>query len=253
MPLNLNGIDQGIAEAVMHFWTERSENGVRAGKTLDGFESVIKWVVRNNGMPDADIITGRQAQIPGYFRPTKSWDILVMSQGTLVAVIELKSIADSFGKNINNRNEEVLGSGIDVKEAFAEDAFEGITRLFTGYVILVEDCPETQSSVAIHMKQFRAMSEFMAAPETRQSLYQRGQNGLYPSIPGVSYMKRFDILCRRLMQKNLYTSAAVVTTPRSAIQDGCFGAVTQETGIMAFMSTLASHIENIATIQGTYK
>ena len=141
---------------------------MRAGKTLDAFVDLLQWVVKQNGLPNAKIITGRQALVPGFFRPSKAWDLLIFDDRTLIAAIELKSIADSFGKNSNNRNEEVLGSGIDIKEAFTENAFEGLTRLFTGYLILVEDCEETLSSVQIQMKHFRAMEEFMLQPETRE-------------------------------------------------------------------------------------
>ncbi|MCV6625668.1 MAG: PaeR7I family type II restriction endonuclease, partial [Cellvibrionaceae bacterium] len=193
--------------------------------------------------------TGRKAQLPGFFRPTKSWDVLIMNNSTLIAAIELKSIADSFGKNANNRNEEALGSGIDIKEAFEEDAFEGLTRLFTGYLILVEDCQETLTGVQIQIKHFRAMEEFMLSPETRNTSYIKNEKGEYPPIDGVSYMDRFDILCRRLMQKKLYTAASVVKSPRSAIKDGEYSAVTRETGIKAFLASLASHVETIAAIQ----
>jgi len=51
------------------------------------------------------------------------------------------------------------------------------------------------------------MKEFMANPESRDEMYVKGSNGLFPAIEGVSYMDRFDILCRRLMQKkSLYRS-----------------------------------------------
>jgi hypothetical protein len=250
MALKLDGYENRVADAIKSFWTVREREGVRSGKTLDAFVSLFTWIVHNNGLPDAIVLTGRSAQVPGFFRPTKSWDLLIMNHNTLIAAIELKSIADSFGKNANNRNEEALGSGVDIKEAFAEDAFEGLTRLFTGYLILVEDCRETQSSVQIQMKQFRAMEDFMLKPEMRQKLYVRNTKGEFPQIEGVSYMKRFDILCRRLMQKNLYTAASVIKTPRSAKTDGSFSSVTIETSIKAFLASLASHSETIAALQG---
>lgn len=210
---------------------------------------VITWVVKSNGLPNATVVTGRQAQVPGFFRPTKAWDLLIFDENKLVAAIELKSIADSFGKNSNNRNEEVLGSGVDMKEAFEENAFEGLTRLFTGYLILVEDCTETLSSVKIQMKYFRAMEEFMLNPENRVEEYVRGDNGYFPSIDGVSYMKRFDILCYRLMQKQMYTGASVITSPRSAISDGQYGDCSKETSIRSFLVSLASHTEMVAAIR----
>lgn len=249
MALTLDGYEDRVSEAVKSFWNVRQTFGVRSGKTLDGFVELLTWVVHNNGLPEAVVVTGRQAQLPGFFRPTKSWDIVLLNNDTLIAAIELKSIADSFGKNANNRNEEVLGSGIDIKEAFEENAFEGITRLFTGYLILVEDCPETLTSVQIQMKHFRAMKEFMMNPESRDEMYVKGSSGLFPTVDGVSYMERFDILCRRLMQKNLYTAASVIKSPRSGINDGEYSAVSRDTSIKAFLASLASHTETIAAIE----
>lgn len=249
MALNIEGCETLITEAVKEFWRVRDAEGVRGGKTLDGFIRLLTWVVHHNGLPNAKIITGRQAQLPGYFRPTKSWDVVVLNNGTLIAAIELKSIADSFGKNSNNRNEEALGSGIDVKEAFEENAFNGLTRLFTGYLILVEDCAETVATVQIQIKNFRAMTDFMANPERRDEIYIRGPEGFFPAIDGISYMGRFDILCKRLMQKKLYTAAAVLKSPRTAIEDGEFSSVSRDTSIMAFLTSLASHIETTAIIE----
>ena len=88
----------------------------------------------------------------------------------------------------------------------------------------------------------------MRTPELRHQ-YIRLENGEFPAIKGVSYMNRFDIMCRRLMQKNLYTAASVIKSPRSAIKDGEFSAVTRETSIKAFLAALASHAETIAVIQ----
>jgi hypothetical protein len=42
-------------------------------------------------------------ELPGYFRPTKEWDLLVILDGNLLASIEFKSqIGPSFGNNYNN-------------------------------------------------------------------------------------------------------------------------------------------------------
>lgn len=247
--LNLEGYENRVSNAVKSFWTVRDNEGVRSGRTLDAIADLLAWVVHNNGLPNAEIMTGRKAQVPGFFRPTKSWDLLIMNNGILIAAIELKSIADSFGKNANNRNEEALGSGIDIKEAFAENAFEGLTRLFTGYLILVEDCEETTTPVQIQMKRFRAMEAFMADPYERDNVYARDRNGDYTSINGVSYLERFDILCRRMMQKQLYTAACVVKSPRTAINDGRHGEVTRDTSIRAFLASLASHVCSIAALE----
>lgn len=247
MALNLHGYEEKVGEAVKEFWHARKVFGVRSGKTLDGFLNLLKWVVTEHGMPEAQFVTGRTAQVPGFFRPTKSWDFLVFNKGILVAAIELKSIADSFSKNFNNRSEEALGSGVDIKEAFEEQAFEGLTRLFTGYVILVEECSETASNVKIQMPYFRVMKEFMQEPENREAQYIRNKKGRFPYVNGINYMERFDILCKRLMQKRLYSAASVITSKESSPEE--YGSVSAMTSILAFLATFASHIEAEVVIQ----
>lgn len=246
MNINIAGFETRVQQAVKDFWIIRKTKGVRSGKTLDGFVEMIAWLVRSNGLPDAEILTrNRDTKIPGYFRPTKSWDVVVLNQGKLVAAIELKSIAASYGKNFNNRNEEALGSGMDVKEALAEDAFDGLTNFFTGYLILVEDCEETSCTIQIQMPHFRAMSDFMEHPEQRDTKYVKNKkSGKFPQIDGVSYTRRFEILCRRLVQKKLYSAAAVITSPKpeKGISDGSYGEVSADTSIRKFVVELAGHV-----------
>lgn len=241
MPLNLDGYEQKVSKAVQAFWDVREKHGVRGGKTLDAFIKLLEWVVHNNGLPNARVLHGSEAKLPGYFRPAKTWDIIIINNEILIGAIELKSIADSFGKNANNRNEEALGSGIDLKEAFAENAFEGLTSAFVGYILLVEDCPATECTVAINMKHFRILPEFMAHPEQREKTYIRNPKGHFPRVEGLSYMDRFDILCKHLMKKKLYDSACVIKAKRKT--DGSYSDVSPDTSIKAFLARLAAHAE----------
>jgi len=81
MTLDLEGYKERVSEAVKSFWNVRSTDGVRSGKTLDAFVDLLTWVVHINGLPEAVVVTGRQAQLPGFFRPTKSWDVVIMNHG----------------------------------------------------------------------------------------------------------------------------------------------------------------------------
>ena len=55
---------------------------VTGGANMDGFVSLIQDVVRANGLQYASIfLTRATLTLPGYFRPTKLWDLLVLDQG----------------------------------------------------------------------------------------------------------------------------------------------------------------------------
>jgi hypothetical protein len=83
---------------------------------MNGFIALILELVRANGFGHAAIHQQRAVlTLPGYFRPTKIWDLLIINQGRLVAALELKSqVGPSFGNNANNRAEEAIGTAHDL-------------------------------------------------------------------------------------------------------------------------------------------
>ena len=170
-----------VQQAVKNFWAVRNDGeGVLSGKTLDGFVDIIQNIVKSAGLEHATINTGRTAaQLPGYFRPHKAWDVVVTHKGQLVAAIELKSQVGSIGNNFNNRTEEVLGSGIDLHTAIAEEAFGNDADIFTGYIIVVESTTKSHANPTIDMKNFPVMKGFLADESLRKH-YLPDDNGHYP-------------------------------------------------------------------------
>ena len=53
---------------------------------------------------------------------------------------------------------------------------------------------------------------------------------------GVSYLKRYNILCKRLMSQRLYDAAAVMVAHQENFSD-----IEQETSFMIFLQKLHSH------------
>lgn len=114
----INGKDYKnlIDKAIEIFWAtkkkwfvqsvEKSNRGaVTGGKQMDGFVTLLQTIAIDAGVPAECIIT-RMRYLPGYFRSTKDWDMLIISPyGKLIAVVELKSQVGSYGNNFNNRVE----------------------------------------------------------------------------------------------------------------------------------------------------
>ena len=87
---------------------------------MDGFIEIFADIFFRNGIPRESIHL-KKTVLPGFFRPTKEWDLLVVLDNELIASIELKShIGPSFGNNFNNRVEEALGSATDIRTAYRE-------------------------------------------------------------------------------------------------------------------------------------
>ena len=182
---------------------------------------IIDLVIAN-GLGHADIHQNLAlVTLPGYFRPTKLWDLVVIHQGHLVAAIELKSqVGPSFGNNFNNRTEEAIGTAHDFWTAYREKAFGEQPRPFVGWLMVVEDAPGSRSAVKDKSTHFQVSPQFQ----------------------GASYLKRYDILCQRLVLEQLYTSACVIASPRSALTTGAHVELSAMTGLKTFVRSLAAHI-----------
>ncbi len=238
MAVDLVEYERKAREAVMAFWGNREKAkqkqieagtidqgeraGVTAGKNMDGFIALVIDLVKANGLAHASIHQTRALlTLPGYFRPTKLWDLLVMDRGQLIAAIEMKSqVGPSFGNNFNNRTEEAIGTAHDLWTAYREDAFGQQPRPFVGWVMLVEDCPRSRSPVRDSSPHFR----------------------VFPEFQGASYLQRYDILCQRLVKEQLYTTASVIASPRTAVNSGDFSEISTMTSLKTFVASLAGHV-----------
>ena len=201
---------------------DRGERGsVTAGKNMDGIIALIIDIVKANGLKHAVIHQQKRVlTLPGYFRPTKLWDLLITDNGRLIAGIELKSHVGSFGKNFNNRTEEAIGTSHDFWTAYREGAFGKQPRPFIGWVIVVEDAPKSRKPVKSSTPHFATFKEF----------------------EGASYLNRYDILCQRLVQEQLYTAACLMASPRTSKETGDYCELSELTSFKTFVTALAGHI-----------
>jgi hypothetical protein len=238
MAIDLCSYETKTREAIMAFWGNRQKAkqkqleagvvdqgeraGVTGGKNMDGFTALVIDLVQANGLGDASIHQQRALlTLPGFFRPTKLWDLLVLNQGQLVAAIELKSqVGPSFGNNFNNRSEEAIGTAHDLWTAYREGAFGKRPRPFVAWLMLVEDAEGSRTPVRDRSPHFPVFAEFQ----------------------GASYLKRYDVLCQRLMQEQLYSSASVIASPRTAIDSGEYFELSEMTSMKTFVTSLAGHM-----------
>jgi len=80
------------------------------GAQMNGFINLVRDLLCENGLPKAHVYCEKYVELPGWYRPEKKWDLLIVSDGRLLAAIEFKSQVGSFGNNYNNRTEEAIGS-----------------------------------------------------------------------------------------------------------------------------------------------
>lgn len=237
MPLALENYREQARDAIKAFWGNREaalkkqiESGnadagtrgaVTAGKNLDGFIALVSSLVVANGLGHADIhINKGLVVLPGFFRPTKQWDLLIMNGRHLVAALEFKSQVGSFGNNYNNRTEEAIGNAHCLWTAYREGALGNQSRPFLGWLMVVEDAPGSRAKVRNDEPHFKVFPEFKDA----------------------SYLKRYDLLCQKLVKEQLYSAAALLATPSTAAETGDYSELSELSGLDAFVTAFAGHI-----------
>jgi hypothetical protein len=233
----LNEINKRISQAVAQYWVTRLaqqrkqqqsgrlDHGLRSavtgGAQMDGFIQLFTDLITDSGLPLKFIYRKKALELPGFFRPTKEWDILVVKNGTLIAAIEAKSqVGPSFGNNFNNRTEEAMGSALDLWTAYREGAFLFSPQPFLGYFFVLENCPASNSPVRVKEPHFKVFPEFVDA----------------------SYMKRYELFCRKLVLERHYTSAAFITSDRVNGEKGAYETPAADLSVEMFARSLVAHV-----------
>ena len=223
-----------LTKATRHYWDLRrgqasrqadigtvdkgTRGEVTGGRHLEGFTQLIVDLVKRSGFSSDEIRIGSRLDLPGYFRPTKQWDIIVARENRLCAVVEMKSqTGPSFGNNFNNRTEEAIGSAVDFWTAFREGVL-GNSRPWLGYFFLLEDHPKSRRPVSITSSLFTPM----------------------PLFHQTSYADRYAILCRHLLLERYYDASTLMLSPRDA--DGRYTEPYEDLRFEAWIKSLYGHL-----------
>jgi hypothetical protein len=233
----LQNLADYTAKAVAHYWQTRAaqrkkqeaggkaDQGLRSavtgGAQMDGFISLLTDLVTQAGISGNCIFRKKAVELPGFFRPTKEWDLLVVCERTLVAAIEAKSqVGPSFGNNFNNRTEEAIGSALDLWTAFREKAYLDSPQPFLGYFFMLEDCDASNRPVSVQEPHFKVFPEFV----------------------GASYMRRYELFCRKLVLERHYTASAFITSSSLDGLKGAYKTPADDLSMERFAKVLVAHV-----------
>jgi hypothetical protein len=233
----IENIEKRLREAIAFYWQirekqqskqtlgERPDQGARSavtgGAQMSKIIGLLTDLMLEAGAKPEHIFHNKALDLPGFFRPTKEWDLLVIREQQLVAAIEAKSqVGPSFGNNFNNRTEEAMGSALDLWTAFREGAFNSTVRPWLGYLFLLEDCPRSTRPVRTREPHFPVFAEFKNA----------------------SYAKRYELFCRKLVRERHYTSAAFLMSPQAGGARGEYTEPARDLTFENFAKSLAAQI-----------
>lgn len=217
-------IERRLQESVQSYWDARAKNKekqvksgkidagtrgeVTGGTQMGALEVLVADILCDAGLKKVDVRTRTALELPGYFRATKKWDLIVVSEGKLVLAMEFKSQAGkSIGNNVNNRSEEAVGSAKDIWTAYREGRFGKTPAPFLGYFFLLEDRDNVKVPVSNKEPYFDVDPVFRGK--------EKPANNGKAKFEGVPYCKRYELLCRRLVLERLYTSACFVMATNS--------------------------------------
>lgn len=217
----LTDLDERFHAAVQSFWDARDrqqQKQVEAGKIDAGtrgavtggtqmgtLETLLTDVLVDAGIDRAHVQARTALELPGYYRPEKKWDLLVVVDGQLLVAVEFKSqVGPSFGNNFNNRTEEAIGNAEDVWTAYREGRFGKHQAPFLGYFFLLEDCAKVHAPVSNSEPYFP----------------------VDPVFKDASYAKRYEVLCERLVLERKYTSACLALGTKDSPTTVSFPAAT---------------------------
>ena len=241
-----NNLDRLIKEAIAQFWDIRyrqiekqkagnkSDVGFRGavtgGKQMSGFEKIAAEIALEKGFSKNCIFYSSSLELPGYFRPEKKWDLLIVDNNVLVAAIEFKSqVGPSFGNNFNNRTEEAIGTANDLWTAYREGAFGNQIKPWLGYLFVLEEHEKSTCSVKLKEPHFNAFEDFRAYNYTKQNK------------KGVSYGKRYEILLTKLIKERLYDAGCLMLSKYT--QSPSFIYPSNFLTAQRFFSHFAGHLE----------
>lgn len=175
--------EQYRAARAINSTAEGTAGAVRAAGQFLAIASLLARFFTDAGYPPASIHTDKGGTVlPGYFRPSKSWDLVVVHDDVLVAAFEMKALGGpSYGNNYNNRVEEALGNAMDVGR-LAADRGVGKELPWLGYFFVIQDDEGSRRQV-------------------------RPQEGRFPADQawlGRSYQGRFALTGKRLLEEGTY-------------------------------------------------
>jgi len=235
-------LEKRLRQAIKHFWTTRetqsqsqgsktgsrdagARTAVTGGRQMDGFVSLVRDYLCENGLPKTQVYCEKRIELPGWYRPEKKWDLLLVENGQFLAGIEFKSQVGSFGNNYNNRTEEAIGSACDLWAAYREGAFKPSARPWLGYMMLLEDAPGSSRPVRAQEPHYKVFPEFKNA----------------------SYAKRYEILLTKLVRERLYDSACFLLSDSKNGPKGRYKEPAVELNFEKFMTSLLARAISVAS------
>jgi len=113
-----------------------------------------------------------------------------------------------------------MGSALDLWTAFREQAYLESPQPFLGYFFMLEDCEASNRPVSVQEPHFNVFPEFV----------------------GASYMRRYELFCRKLVLERHYTVSAFISSSNLDGLEGAYRTPGEDLSMERFAKTLVAHV-----------
>jgi len=201
--------------------------GATSEDKLKGFINLITELLVKAGVDKQNIFYRKDLEIPGFFRPYKEWDLLMIKDYQLIFALQVKfHIGLTYGNLYNTRIEEAVGVAQDFWIAYREGSYGKTIKPWLGYMLLVEDCPASRAPNRVKEPHFKVSSEFVNA----------------------SFAKRYELLCRKLVDEGYYTAAAFILSDKRNGLRGVFTEPAEDLTFSSFAQSLITQATHYKTL-----
>lgn len=212
----LTDVEASLGQAVAWYWRALGQPTSR----LEGFHALVSRILADNGLPGARVHTRHGLELPGFFLPTRPWDVVVTHEGRLVAALAIRErTARSLENGFVPLGEEALSTGKEMDALCRKQAFGPGLRPWFGWLVLLEDGPALTRPAAV------APTFLQVVPEYRHT----------------THAEWYELLLRKLERERLFDACALLLCPGEPNQSGDYREPARDLGGRRFLAHLASH------------
>lgn len=234
---SIDNLDKLVPKAIAYYWLTRQKqsqkqttsgrsdqaarSAVTGGAQMDGFISLITRLIVEAGADEANIFHNTHLELPGFFRPTKEWDLLLVKDDQLVLALQAKAqVGSSPDSNFSDTKHKAIGSALDLWSDYRDGSYNRTFKPWLGYLFLLEDTPESRRSVRSQDPPFKVLTE----------------------SAHLSYRERYELFCRRLVRERHYCVAAYLISNKTGGLKGRYAEPADDLAFATFARALVTQV-----------
>ena len=170
------------------------------------------------GLSKASVHWNNKLELPGYYRPEKCWDLIVVVDRRLLAIIEFKARWPFLRQQLQQPDGGSPRNATDLWAAYRE-AHSSPRNVHARLPLPSKRVAKSTAPVTVKEPHFPVFEEFK----------------------GASYAKRYEILLTKLLRERLYDGACLLLSTQDGGGRGEYREPSEELTFQKFAGSLLAH------------